>query len=260
MTEQHGSGSVEEPRRGAAQPRFDKQSTDPNGSDASEDVGQPEAREPAAPFKEAPRVLDAIASALMAPDPQRFLLGLANALGQSGRSSADGESSFGTILRHLGEALDEELEEKPAFQDLLDALERRHFGAGALHEAVPIVAAFLARIVSGPIKRSASGTMPAGIADLVQAAAQVAREGLERGGARSWRELPEIAETIAHRAAQRDLSIGKIAEVLPRLSARLGPGPRESSTTESGHFRSRATSESRRMVLSGPVEIVILER
>jgi hypothetical protein len=260
MIEQPGSGAVDEPHRGAAQPRFENQSTDPNGNDAPEDLGQPEAREPAAPVKETPLVLDAIASALVAPDPQSFLLGLANALGRSGRSSADGESSFGTILRHLGDALDEELDEKPAFQDLLDALERRHFGARALHEAVPIVAAFLARIVSGPILRSASGTMPAGIADLVRAAAQVAGEGIERSGARSWRELPEIAETIARRAAQRDLSIGKIAEALARLSARLGPGPRERSTAESDHFRSRATGEPRRMVLSGPVEIVILER
>ena len=164
------------------------------------------------------------------------------------------------MARCLGHSLDEELDEELAFQDLVHALERRRLGPHALHEAVPIVAAFLARIVSGPILRTASGTAPAEIAHLVGAAAEVARQALDSGGARSWRSLPEIAAIIARRAAQRGSSIGTLADALARLWARLGPGPRHASTSEPDHLRGRMKGETRRMILSGPVEIVILER
>jgi hypothetical protein len=264
MMDEPGPGTVEdafsEPLRGATHPGFHDRSPDPNGADASEDASDAEARESPGSSKEKPFVLDAIAGILAAPDPQTFLLGLASALARSAQFTADGESSLGAMLRHLGHALDEELDEELAFQDLVDALERRRFGPHALHEAVPIVAAFLARIVSGPILRTASGTTPAEIAHLVGAAAQVAREALDSGGARSWRALPEVAATIARRAAQRGSSIGTLAEALPRLWARLGPGPRDASTPDPDHLRGRTKGETRRMVLSGPVEIVILER
>jgi hypothetical protein len=164
------------------------------------------------------------------------------------------------MLRHLGHGLEEGLDEESVFHDLVGALERRRFRSAALHEAVPIVAALIARIVSGPILRTPSGAAPAQIGNLLRAAARVAREALDSGGARSWRALPEVAVTIARRAAQRGSTIGTLAEALPRLWARLGPGSRDASTSESDHPRGRTTGASRRMVLSGPVEIVILER
>jgi hypothetical protein len=263
MIEEPGPGTFEdafgEPLRGATHPGFHDRSTDPSGADVSEDAGDAEAREPTASSKEKPFVLDAIAGALAAPDSQTFLLGLASALARSARFTADGESSLGAMLRHLGHALDEELDEELAFQDQVDAFHRRPFGARALDEAIPVVAAFIARIVSGPA-RSGSAATPAEIAGLFSAAAQVAREALDSGGVRSWRALPEFAITIARRAAQRGSSIGTLAEALPRLWARLGPGSRDASTSEPDHLRGRTKGEARRMVLSGPVEIVILER
>jgi len=264
MMDGPGPGRVEhafgEPLRGATGPGFHDRSTDPNGADASEDASDLEA--PASPgsSKEKPFVLDAVAGTLAAPDPQTFLLGLASALARSARSIADGESSLGTMLRQLGHALDEDLDEEPAFQDLVDALDGRRFGPRALQEALPIVAAFLARIVSGPARETGFAATPAEIAHLVGAAAQVAREALDSGGARSWRLLPDIATTIARPAAQRGSSIGALAEALPRLWARLGPGSRDAATSEPDHLRGRTKGETRRMVLSGPVEIVILER
>jgi hypothetical protein len=263
MIEEPGPGTFGdafgEPLRGATHPGFHDRSTDPNGADAFEDISDAEDREPTASSKENPFALDAITGALAAPDPQTFLLGLASALARATRFTADGESSLGTMLGHLGHALDEELDEELAFQDQVDAFHRRRFGARALDEAVPIVAAFIARIVSGPA-RSGSAATPAELAGLFHAAAQVAREALESGGARNWRALPEIAATIARRAAQRGSSIGTLAEALPRLWARLGPVPRDAPTSEPDHLRGRTKGETRRMVLSGPVEIVILER
>jgi hypothetical protein len=61
--------------------------------------------------------------------------------------------------------------------------------------------------------------------------------------------LPEIAATIARRAAQRGLSISTLAEALPPLWARLGPGSRDGATFEPDHLRGRTRGEPRRMVL-----------
>jgi hypothetical protein len=264
MIEESGPGAVgewsREPLGGATQPSFQRHPKASNGADASEKPVAAEDPDPMTPSTEAPSVPDAIAGALQAPDPHSFLLGLANALVRSPHATTDGESSLGTMLRQLGNALDEELDEESAFQDLVDALEHRRFGARALQEAVPIVAAFLGRIVSGPARETGSAATPAEIAGLVHAAAEVARDALASGGARGWRALPEMASTIARRAAQRGLSVDTLAEALPRLWARLGAGQRDASTSEPDRLRGRTKGETRRMVLSGPVEIVILER
>ena len=275
MIEEPGPDIVEtefsQSLRGATSAAFDDQSSDPVDGDGiaganlgrAADRGQAHpngAREPADMFEENASVLDALTGAVAAPNPQTFLRCLVGALGQVAGAPAGNESSLGTVLRQLGHALEEGLDEESAFQNLVDGLERKRFRPGALHEAVPIVAAFVARVVSQQTLRNASGAAPPEIVGLVRAAAQVAREALESSGARGWRALPDIATTIAGRAAQRSLSIATLAEVLPRLSARLGPASRETSTSEAGHFRARTVGEPRRMVLSGPVEIVILER
>jgi hypothetical protein len=252
--------SVENEFRKATRPIFQQHSSAPNDAEAYDEAGSADPREPDACVSEGSYILEAAADAVSATDSQSFLLGLIAALGRTARAPAGVESSLGTMLRCLGHALDEELDERPAFQGLVDALERRRLGGQALHEAVPIVAAFLARIVSAPVLRAGPGTAPTEIADLVRAAAQVAREALERGGARSWRALPESGSAVARRAGQRGLSISSLAEVLPRLSARLSPGRGDASTAASEHVRVRTIGKPHRMVLSGPVEIVILER
>jgi hypothetical protein len=246
-----------EPLRGTTQPIFQQRLTAANAADARDSAESADVREAGASVKD---ILDTVAGAVSATDPQSFLLGLIGALGRTVRAPTDGDSSLVTMLRHLGDALDEELDEEHAFQNLVAALERKRFGMRALDEAAPVVAAFLARIVSAPILRTVSGAPPAHIAALVDGATRIARDALESNGARGWRALPDIASTIARRAAQRDLSVAALAKVLPQLSARLASGPRESSTSKSDHFRARAHGEPRRMVLTGPVEIVILER
>jgi len=164
MTDMPGPDTVEtefsEPRRGATSAAFDDQSSDPVDGDAiaSADFGRAEAdrgrahpagaREPADLFEENACVLDAVIGAVAAPNPQTFLRELVGALGQVAGAPAGSESSLGTVLRNLGHALEEALDEESAFQDLVDALERKRFRSGALHEAVPIVAAFVARLAS----------------------------------------------------------------------------------------------------------------
>jgi hypothetical protein len=264
MIEEPGKGAkgerVREPLDGAARASFQQHPTGGTERLAAEHPADAEVPSPTTPSNENPFVPDGVVSALETPDPQSFLLALANALVRSSHMTADGESSLGTILRQLGIALDEELDEESAFQDLVDALEHRRFGARALQEAVPIVAAFLARIVSGPARKTGSAATPVETAGLVRSAAQVAREALESDRTRGWRTLPEIATTIARRVAQRGSSIGTLAEALPRLWARLGPGSHDTSTSEPDRLRGLTKGETRRMVLSGPVEIVILER
>jgi hypothetical protein len=268
MTDEPGPDAFErefgEPLRGTSRTAFDFHSRDSADTHLDDGAGlsgaDAEAGEPADPFDENASVLDTVTGAVAAPDPQTFLLGLVTALGRAGGAPAGNESSLGTMLRYLGHGLEEGLDENSVFQDLVAALERKRFRAAALDQAVPIIAAFIARIVSGPVLPTASGASPAQLGSLVRAAADIAREAIKSGGARSWRALPEIAATIARRAAQRGSSIGTLAEALPRLWARLAPGPRDASTSEPDHPRGRTRGEPRRMVLSGPVEIVILER
>lgn len=218
-------------------------------------VGKPSER-----HDEDPSILDAVAGVITAPDPRAFLGGMIGALSQRTFEPVRDESSIGTILRQLGHALGEDLDEELAFQNVTDALDRKQLPSEALHRSAPIVAAFLARIVSLPLLRISSDATPAEIESLVRAATQVAREALENRGARGWRTLPAIAATIARRAALRGLSVDALAEALPRLWARLGLGPREASAPGSDRFQGRTKGEPRRMVLRGPVEIVILER
>jgi hypothetical protein len=243
----------------AAGPIFQQHSTTQSGAEAYDAVGSVDPCEGNPSVSEGSSILEVVAEAVSATDSQGFLLGLIGVLARTARTPVDGESSLGTLLRHLGDALDEELDEEAAFQNLILALERRRFGKHALNEAVPVIAAFLARVLSEPILQATPGTTLTEIADLVRAAAQVAREALQSGGARSWRALPEIALTIAQRAARRNLSVVTLAEALPRLWTRLTPGSGEAAAAPA-HPRARTTGEPRRMVISGPVEIVILER
>lgn len=252
--------SLGEQPSGAERPISRRHSAAPNGVSAAQRAGNAKAREPVASSSEQSFVFDAISPAISAPDPQSFLLHLIGALGRTPRSTADSESSLGTMLRHLGQALDEDLDEELAFLDLVDALYGRQYGDRALNEAVPVLAAFLARIVSAPARETGLAEPPAQIAALVRAAAQVVRSALESGGVRSWCALPELATNIARRAAQRNLSVDTLAAALPRVWVQRNSDRRNASTPPSDRFREKTKNGRHRMVLNGPVEIVILER
>jgi hypothetical protein len=253
MIEEPGAATAQnefsDPWSGATSAVFENHSNDPVDADADDGAGLGRAgtedNGSADPSNESTRVLEAVADALAAPDPQTFLRRLVAALGQVARAPITGESSLGTTLYHLGHALEQQLDEGPAFQGLVDAFDRKRLSAEPLNEAVPIVAAFVARIVSRPLLRNASGAMPAEIPGLVQAATEVARGALESDGARGWRTLPAIATTIARRAAQRNLSIGTLAEVLPRLWGRLGPGASETARSGADYRRNDLNSRMR---------------
>jgi hypothetical protein len=105
----------------------------------------------------------------------------------------------------------------------------------------------------------------------LHAAEELSAAALAAGGARSWRRLPDIAATIGERAARRGLSPTALAAALPRLAARFGlsahdDGERVAVIAATNHPRGAsprgeaAAEEPRRMVISGPVEIVILDR
>lgn len=176
MTDISGPDTVDtefsrSPRR-ATSPAFDEQSSDPVDGDAiaganpgrpDADRGRPhpgDAREPTDLFEENTCLFDAVTGAVAAPNPQTFLRGLVRALGQAAAAPAGNESSLGTVLRHLGHALEEGLDEELAFQDLVVGLERTRFRSGSQHEAVPIVAAFVARVVLQQTLRNASNATP----------------------------------------------------------------------------------------------------
>jgi hypothetical protein len=203
-------------------------------------------------------------------DGRQFLAMLIGILADKAQHGAGDKTAVGVAVSRLGQGLAESEDEESLFQSLVDALDRRRLEAEALRGIAPIVAAFLARSVGRQGLRDEPESDADKVDDLAGAAEQVVNAALDAGGARAWRRLPDIAATIAGRAAQRALPLGALAEALPRLAARFGAWPRDAGGRDrvislSDHPRGDlprggAADEPRRMVISGPVEIVILDR
>jgi len=207
---------------------------------------------------------DPLTSAVLAPDSQQFLLGIVAILAQDMRRSAD-VTGLAIMLSELGWALSDGLDETQVFEGLVEALDRRRVGKAALRTTVPIVAAFVARIAARPRLEAGSSAHPSEVEGLIHAAEDLVGAALEAGGPRAWRRLPEIASSAARRVAQRDLPVAVLAETLPRLAARFGVGQRDAVVSDRDHprgslSRGGAAGEPRQMVISGPLEIVILGR
>lgn len=213
------------------------------------------------------RITDPAVTALLGGDSQHFLQALIGLVARSMQNAAGDAASLGLVLAGLGQALAEGQDEEEVLQDLVDAFERRRLGEAQLHAAAPFIGLLVARIAAAPHRDEPTPDL-AGAERLVHAAEEVAGVGLRSGGIRAWRRLPDIAATIAERAGQRRLPIADLAEALPRLATRFGFAPREpvmrvvsNSGQPRGDLPRGETAERpRRMLISGPVEIVILDR
>lgn len=210
---------------------------------------------------------DPVVAALHAVDSRHFLQTL---IGMAARDMQNGDgdaASLGLVLARLGQALAEGQDEEDTLQDLVDGLERRRLADAQLRAVTPFVGLFVARVVAAPYRHDPTlGT--AATERLVHAAEEVVGAGLQAGGVRAWSRLPDIAATIAERAAKRRLPVADLAEALPRLAMRFGLGPRapvmriisKSDHPRGDLARGEAAEKPRRMLISGPVEIVILDR
>ena len=155
----------------------------------------------------APSMHDAIASLFAASDPHTFLGGLVGALS---RLAGPRDAGVATMLRLLGRALADGLDEELTFLEIVDALDPRHPRSEG---SVAVAAALLARVVSGSSSRTESGE----IAELIRTSTEIVQEALDSGPARSWNRLPRIAATFARRNVQRNLPLATLAAGLPRL-------------------------------------------
>lgn len=211
---------------------------------------------------------DVVAS--LSRDGRQFLVALISRLADKAQHAAGDRAALGIALSRLGQGLADDANQQVLFQSLVDALDRRRPGPTALREVVPVIAAFLARSVGAQALQDASESNPGEATALFGAAEDVVAAALEAGCSRAWRRLPDIAATVASRAADRAVPLGALAEALPRLAARFGSWPRDTadytgivSITDHPRGdppRGGAADEPRRMVISGPVEIVILDR
>jgi hypothetical protein len=203
-----------------------------------------------------------LAGALLASDSQRFLRNLIGfAAGEMQKGSRD-SAVFGVVLARLGLALADSHDEKLAFQDLVGAVDRHRLGKAAVHLATPIVAAFVARLAANDRLPDQDDLRT--VEGLFRGAEAAVAASLETGGTSAWRRLPEAAAAIGIRAAEREFPLDALGEALPRLLARFGRGPVDRVVTNSEHPRGARPrgepAEPRRMLISGPVEIVILDR
>ena len=212
-----------------------------------------------------PPPLDALTASVLAPHSRNFLRMLIAALAQQATQPTEDVAGLGIVLSQIGWALSEGQAEAEALQELIETLNRQRVRPAALRDMVPIIAAFVARVTIGSRLHDDPPAAAADAADLVRSAEALVTAALEAGGVRAWRRLPEIAVAIARHVARRGLSIAALAEALPRLAARIGGGPRDAITSDRNHPRGHAprggaAGEPRRMLISGPVEIVILDR
>lgn len=208
---------------------------------------------------------DPLAAAILAADSQGFLRGVVAALAQTAAAPTKDAGALGIALSELGCALVDGHDEAATLQELVEALYHQRTVRATLQEIAPIIAAFLARVAIGPRLHDLPSTTPRDTEQLLHAAEELAIASLHSGGGRAWRRLPQMAETIARYAERRELGVGALAEALPRLAARFGGGPqavtssdREPSSTKLSDRE--AAGAPRRMLISGPVEIVILDR
>jgi hypothetical protein len=205
------------------------------------------------------RLVDGVVSALPFGDPQSFLGGLVGALSRPPSAVVRQNSSIEIARRVLAHGIAQDLDEQTVLENLVAALASRNFRPELLYGAAPIIAGFLARIASEPIRAAPSEpAAPENLAALFQSARQVVLDMLAAHGSRGWRILPNIAAVVADRVVEQGLSIGDLAAALPRLSGRVGSNPENglASATDRPGVRMKP----RRIVLTGPVEIVILER
>jgi hypothetical protein len=206
-----------------------------------------------------------IADALLAEDSQLFMQALVGIAAADMRSGAGETVGLGLVLAGLGQALAEGMDEEQVFQDLVDAFDRRRLEETTLRSVAPLVAIFVARLASARYRHE---TTPEIVENLMRSAEEVVGAASQTAGARAWRRLPGIVTTIAERAAHRGLSVTEMITALPRLAARFGVGPRgpvmrvvsRSDHPRAEAPRSEAMERPRRMLISGPVEIVILDR
>jgi hypothetical protein len=173
----------------------------PDASDGSEmgfDPGGKQTDSADAP----PSMQDAIASLFAAADPPSFCGGLVGALS---RLASSRDAGITMMLRLLGRALADGLDEELTFLEIIDALDHKHLRS---EESVAVVAALLARIISGSSSRTGSGE----IAELIRTAAEIVRQALNSGPqyeqslaeiVRNTRPASEGAEHSPARGRQR---------------------------------------------------------
>jgi hypothetical protein len=195
-------------------------------------------------------LLDAVAGFLAAPNSPGFLGSL---VGMLSPLAISGDSGARTMLRLLGRALADGRDEELVLTEIVNALDRRPFRSEAL---VAVLSALLIRAASA----SSLPAVSAESATLLCAAAQIVRDALDSGRARCWHLLPQLATAVARRNAQQILPAASVAAALPRLWAQMAPVPHDISISGSDQPVAGMTTPPRRIILNGPVEIVVLER
>jgi hypothetical protein len=239
----NGSTAAAHEEAGEIPRSFGDQSSTVNGM---VDANNQPARKSAPHNDEPLPLLDKISALIVTPDPSAFFGGLIGVL--SSRITVSGDTSVEPLLRLLGHALAEGLDEELALQEIVDTTERKD----RTPDAITIAAAFLARIASGPVP----ATTPLSATELTGAAAQIVREAHDSGGTRSWRLLPQFAAKIA----ERGLPPTTLATALPRFWHQFVSGPRNTYSSAMDQPRSTQTGRPQQMILNGAVEIVILGR
>lgn len=204
------------------------------------------------PLPEGETFLHEAARALIAPDPPTFIGTLIGLLNSSIIAAGSDKKLTGRLLRVLARALADGLDEELAFDEFIDALDRKDLGS---REIVAIAAAFLIRIIIATTSSPAAAATHAPDSELMGAARAIVHEARDAGN-RAWQLLPEFAAAIAEQglpATDAATALGQLWRQFSGLQPdRAAPDPAQLSPIP--------IAWPRPMVRDGAIEIFIIGR
>jgi hypothetical protein len=210
---------------------------------------------PMARSEETDGALAAVGRVFAAPDRRVFYGGLIGVL-TSGPRAGERTSSSGRLLRVLGAALADALDEETVLLEIVQG------GRTSVQssEAIAVVAAIVARVACGSALLSGGAVSVAEAAELVHVSVPIVAAAVGHDRAQSWHRLPQTAIQLGHRNTRRNLPIADLAAALPRLWARAEARSYASPIFAPEQLWTGRTAQPHLMILNGPVEIVILGR
>lgn len=216
----------------------------------------------------------AMADALATADGESFVRSLLAGVTRLARSAqaarrpnvapraraAVGAGALRPVIEGLRQIVQSGVDEFEAFEQLADL-----FARDDLDAALPVLGTLAARAVVRPLGRRAAARLPrAARRQVVRAATQATRALIQQRGRAAVRALPHVARSVGRVAAQRGMGPAAIPAVLRQAVARVARNPalvrRLSGPTTAVAARPAASRQPQRILLRGPVEIIIHRR
>jgi len=207
-------------------------------------------------------MIAAIAGVLALSRGDAFLQGLIDRLGQPDLEAG----ALAPFLHQLRRDLRDLPDETGAFEQFIDALDDPALDGDDLKRAVPVLAALAARAIVRGLAFAGGRLGAHARRNLARGAVAATRDMVDDRRRHGLKPLPLLARYLVHHALKRNSQPVALAEVLPRIAARLSNEPALlrrlvlADAPQSNQTWRGIWGRSRHSELRSPVEITILAR